>query len=188
MNRTAAGVCVVTAMACAVTLGAQTPTTTTAQQRSSTTTEKSHDVTVAGCLARDPSGHYMLNNARIEPGAPSTTPTGSSATTAAGTTTTAGATTTTAPAPASTSNAPAMNWTLMGGSDLDRYVGQRVQVTGKTTWDSSMSHASTATAQPTTTTAGTTGTLEQRRGDRDAKGAEPQLDVQSIKMIASSCS
>ncbi|HJZ77238.1 MAG TPA: hypothetical protein VKE51_36150 [Vicinamibacterales bacterium] len=185
MNRTAAGLCVATAMACAVSLGAQTPTTTTTPQRSSTTTEKSHDVTVTGCLARDASGGYILNDARIDPAASSTT-------TAPGSTTTAGATTT-APPSASTSSAPPMKWMLRGDSDLDKHVGEKVQVSGKTTWDSAMSRAAsgatTTTAQPDpTTTAGTTGTVEQRRGERDTKGAEPRLDVQSIKMIASHCS
>src|SRR5262245_51884910 len=176
MHRTAAGLCVATAIACAVTLGAQTPPTT--PQRSSTTTEKSHDVTVTGCLARDASGGYTLDDARIDSAASATT-------TTAGSTTTAGATTT-APPSASTSSGPAMDWMLMGGTDLDKHVGHKIQVTGKTTWDSSMSRPPTTTAaQPDpTTTAGTTGTLEQRRGDRDTKGAEPHLAVESIKMIA----
>jgi len=179
VHRTAAGLCVATAMVCAVTLGAQTPTTT--PQRSSTTTEHSHDVTVTGCLARDAGGSFTLNDARIDSSASATT-------TTAGSTTTAGATTTTTPS-ASTSSGPAMTWLLIGGTDLDKHVGHKMQVTGKTIWDSSMSRSSATTAaQPDpTTTAGTTGTLEQRRGDR-AKGAEPHLDVQSIEMIASSCS
>src|SRR5262249_15796592 len=102
MNRTAAGLCVATAMACAVSLGAQTPTTTTTPQRSSPTTEKSRGVTVPGCPAGDAGGGYILNAARIDPAASSTT-------TAPGSTTTAGATTT-APPSASTSSAPPMKW------------------------------------------------------------------------------
>jgi hypothetical protein len=77
----------------------------------------------------------------------------------------------------------------MGGSDLDKHVGHKVQITGKTSWDSTMSHGSTTTAAAGTaaTTTGTTGTAEeQRKGD--AHGAEPRLDVQSVKMISSSCS
>jgi hypothetical protein len=91
-----------------------------------------------------------------------------------------------------------MSWMLMGGNDLDKHVGHKIQVTGKTSWDSSMSHTSTASAagvgttaaQPDpTTTAGTTGTLEeQRKGDHDAHGMQPRIDVQSIKMISTSCS
>jgi hypothetical protein len=191
MKRTASGLCVAAVMAWAVTLGAQTSTTTA--QRSSTTTDKMHDVTVTGCLARDASGSFMLNNARMETEASTTTTPGSA--------TTAGATTTSprTNAGAAMSNAPAMNWLLSGSNDLDKHVGHRIQVTGKTSWDSTMSHTSTtsaagagttaATPEPTTTTAGTTGTLEeQRKGDRDAHGMQPRLDVQSIKMISASCS
>ena len=182
MTRTAAGLCAAAAMAWAVSLGAQTSTTTA--QRSSTTTDKTHDVTVTGCLARDASGSFMLNNARMDTGTSSATTgtTGSS-------TTTGGATSTTTPPGAAMSNAPAMNWMLMGGSDLDKHVGHKVQITGKTSWDSTMSHSSTTAAagSTATTTAGTTGTVEeQRKGD--AHGAEPRLDVQSLKMISSSCS
>jgi hypothetical protein len=183
MNRIATGLSIAAAMACAVTLGAQTSTTTA--QRSSTT-DKAHDVSVTGCLARDAGGSYTLNDARMDDAASATT-------TTPGSTTTAGATTTRSSAGGSSS--PAMTWTLMGGTDLDKHVGHKIQVTGKTTWDSSMSHTSTASAagagttaaQPDpTTTAGTTGTVE--RGDRDAHGAQPRLDVQSIKMVAASCS
>jgi hypothetical protein len=199
MTRTATGLCVAAAMACAVSLGAQTSTTTA--QRSSSTTDKMHDVTVTGCLARDAGGAgFMLNDARMDTSASSsTTTTGSATTTTAGaTTTTAGSSTTTAPR-SGMANAPAMSWMLTGGSDLDKHVGHKIQVTGKTSWDSSMSPTSTASAagvgttaaqpDPTTTTAGTTGTLsEQRKGDREAHGAQPRLDVQSIKMISTSCS
>jgi hypothetical protein len=189
MTRTATGFCAAAAMACAVSLGAQTPSTTTAQR--SSTTDKKHDVTVTGCLAKDASGGFMLNNAQVDNAASATTTTG-------GSTTTAGGATTTTSRSAGMSNAPAMSWMLMGGSDLDKHVGHKIQVTGKTEWDSSMSHTSTASAagagttaaQPDpTTTAGTTGTVEQQRTrNRDAHGAQPMLDVQSIKMIASSCS
>ena len=191
MKRTATGLGIAAAVACAVTLGAQTSTSTA--QRSSSTTDKSHDVTVTGCLARDTNGSgFMLNNAKMDNGASSTTTT--SGTTTAGTT---GATTTSGTdASAAMSNGPAMNWMLSGGSDLDKHVGHKIQVTGKTTWDSSMNHTSSASPagagttaaspDPTTTaggaTAGTTGTRESSRG------MEPRLDVQSVKMISTSCS
>jgi len=194
MKRTATGLGVAAAIACAVTLGAQT-STTTASQRTSSTTDKSHDVTVTGCLARDTSGSgFMLNNAKVDNGASSTTTT--SGTTTAGTT---GATTSGTSASAATSNAPAMSWMLSGGSDLDKHVGHKIQVTGKTTWDPSMSHTSTASAagagttatspNPTTTAgaAGTTGTREEPRSG-DSHGMQPRLDVQSIKMVSTSCS
>jgi len=192
MKRIATGLGIAAAVACAVTLGAQTSTTTTSQ-RTSSTTDKAHDVTVTGCLARDASGGFMLNNARTDNGTSSTT-------TTAGTTTAGSATTTGTNAGSAMSNAPAMTWMLSGGDDLDKHVGHKIQVTGKTTWDASMSHTSTASAagagttaaspDPTTTTAGTTGTTgsagEQR--SREGRGMQPHLDVQSIKMIASSCS
>jgi len=177
-------------MASAISLGAQTSTTTA--QRSSSATDKGHDVTVTGCLARGASGGYMLNNAKMENGTSTTT------TTPTGSTTTGGATTTTprSPAGGNMSNAAAMNWMLMGGSDLDKHVGHKIEVTGKTEWDHSMGRTSTSTAagagttattEPTTSTAGTTGTLEQQRNN-DQHGMQPRLDVQSIKMISTTCS
>ena len=183
MKRTA-GFCVAAAMACAVSLGAQTSTTTA--QRSATT-DKTHDVTVTGCLARDTSGSgFMLNNAREDNGASSTTTTGTSTTTgAAGTTTTGGATTTTTPRAGSNMSNMAMSWTLSGGNDLDKHVGHKIQVTGKTSYDSTMSHTSTASAAG----AGTTGSLEGQRRDRDNnRSMQPRIEVQSFKMISASCS
>src|SRR3954451_11498589 len=124
MKRTATGLGVAAAVACAVTLGAQT--STPSGQRTSSTTEKSHYITVTGCLARDTSGGFTLNNAKMDNGAARTTKT--SGTTTAGTTgstTTAGGATTTSGtnANATMSNAPAMNWMLSGDkSDLDKHV------------------------------------------------------------------
>src|SRR3954468_18895358 len=205
MKRTATGLGVAAAVACAVTLGAQTSTTTTSQRTS--TTDKSHDVTITGCLARDSSNGFMLNNARMDNGASSSTTTTSGTTTTGTTGAAGGATTSGTNASASMSNAPAMSWMLSGGNDLDKHVGHKIQVTGKTTWDPSMNHTSTASAagagttaaspDPTTTAgaatgttagaAGTTGTLdEQRKGD--AHGMQPHLDVRSVKMISTSCS
>jgi hypothetical protein len=211
MKRTATGLGVAAAVACAVTLGAQT-STTTAGQRTSSTTDKSHDVTITGCLARESGGGFMLNNARMDNGASSTTTT--SGTTTAGTTgaatgTTAGgaATTSGTNANPTMANAPAMSWMLSGGNDLDKHVGHKIQVTGKTTWDPSMNHTSTnspagagttaASPDPTTTAggatgttagaAGTTGTLDEQRS-REGHGMQPRLDVQSVKMISTSCS
>ena len=190
MKRTATALGFAAAVACAVTLGAQTSTTTA--QRPSSTTDKSHDVTVTGCLAKDTSGSgFMLNDAKMDNGASSTTTAG-----------TTGATTTTGTNANAMSNAPAMSWTLSGGNDLDKHVGHKIQVTGKTTWDSSMNHTSSAASpagagttaaspDPTTTaggaTAGTTGTREDQRS-REGRGMQPRLDVQSIKMISTSCS
>lgn len=190
MKRTATGLGIAAAVACAVTLGAQTSSTTA--QRTSSTTDKSHDVTVTGCLARDTNGSgFMLNNAKMDDHASSTTTTAGATTTG-----TTGATTSGTNASAAMSNAPAMNWMLSGGNDLDKHVGHKIQVTGKTTWDSSMNHTSSAASpagagttaaspDPTTTAGATAGTTGTREGGR---GMQPHLDVESIKMISTSCS
>jgi hypothetical protein len=178
MKRTATGLCVAAAMAYAVTLGAQTSATTA--QRSASD-KPAHDVTVTGCLAKDASGGYMLNDAKIDTGAASTT-------TAPGATTTAGSPP--AAAASTTSSGPAMNWMLTGGTDLDTHVGHKIQVTGKTSWDSSMSRSSTTTAAGATTTATTPPTATGTTGAAEAGGraSHPMLDVESIKMVAASCS
>jgi len=190
--KTAAGVCVATAFALMATVGAQTPTSTTAGQ-SNPGNKSEHDVTLTGCLARGGNGGYMLNNARMDSSTSSTTTAG--ATTTGATTTAGGTTTTTAQSATSTKggapNAPAMTWSLAGGTDLDKHVGHKVQVTGKTSWDTSMDHARTPEPGATSTTGatrpaagGATSTESGRRGQRD----EPRVDVQSVKMISSSCS
>jgi hypothetical protein len=189
MKRTATGLGIAAAVACAVTLGAQTSTTTTSQ-RTSSTTDKANNVTVTGCLAREGSG-FILNNARMD------TTAGTSGSTAAGATTSGTASTTGTNASASMSNGPAMNWMLSGGDDLDKHVGHKIQVTGKTDWNASMSHTSTASAAGAgttatspnpTSTAGATGTTGSTEKGAEAHGAQPRLDVQSVKMIATSCS
>jgi len=207
MKRTVTALCFAAAFGFA-TLGAQTTTT---PQRSTTNDKSTHDVTVTGCLAKDASGGFTLTNAHVDNNMSSTT-TGAGATTTAGTTgaTTTGSPTSTNPSGSNMSNAPAMTWMLMGGTDLEKHVGHKIQVTGKTSYDASMSHpgstasaagagttAVTANPNPTTTAgaAGTTGTTgsreeEQRYNkDRDRTNMEhPHLDVQSVKMISSSCS
>jgi len=197
MTRSVTGLCVAAAFGCAVALTAQTPAN---QQYGKTgDKDKGHEVTVTGCLSKGPDGNFMLTNARAE-NKPSTT---------TGTT----GTTTTAP-PATTGSTPsssasAMTWKLEGGTDLDKHVGHKIEVTGRTDWtgtmdrgrnpgDTTASAAPTTTdpanPNPTTTTAGTTpvgtaGTTtdEQRypRGTRDTN--QPKLEVTSVKMISSSC-
>jgi len=221
MKRTATGFCVAAAFGCIATLGAQTSTTpTTAGQH---TMDKARDVTITGCLSKGADGNYMLNNAMMDNSAgrsSATTGTSTSGTTAGttgGTTTgtSSGSTAGTAGTTSGTSaggstagtsasgsaamNSAAMSWTLAGGSDLDKHVGHKVQVTGKTTWDSSMDHsrstdstASTAGSTAGTSTTGTSGTTATAgTEDRTNKGmhaGQPRLDVQSVTMIAPSCS
>jgi hypothetical protein len=119
MNRIATGLCVAAAFSFATALGAQTSST------SSTTSSMSKDkeVTVTGCLQRGADGNYMLTNAMMDDamhGGASTTGT---------TGTTSGATT--SGSAMSHSTTAASTWTLEGGSDLDKHVGHKIQVTGR---------------------------------------------------------
>ena len=187
MSRTVSGLCFVAAVGLATTLGAQSPTTTTA----SPSAAGDREVTISGCLSKT-AGGYMLNNARVEPTASASTTTAPGATTTAGTTgstTTAGATGTSGGAAEAS---PAMTWMLSGDSDLEKHVGHKIQVTGKTSWKDSMEHGrtSTSTASGAGTTAAppsaatSTGTSTTAGGSAD----QPRLDVKSIKMVSTSCS
>jgi hypothetical protein len=171
MNRTVSGLCLAAAVGLAATLSAQSPATTTTAPAAN-----DRDVTISGCLSKA-SGGYMLTNARVEPNASATTTTApGSTTTTAGTsgspTTTAGTTGTTGAAAAASS--PAMTWMLSGDNDLEKHVGHKIQVTGKTSWKESPSATSTATSTTT--------------GSAAASADHPHLDVKSIKMVSTSCS
>jgi hypothetical protein len=172
MKRMSTGLTLAAAIGLAATLSAQTASTTTARPMAG---DKDHEVTVTGCLSKA-AGGYTLMNARVEPGASSST------TTAAGSTTTAGSSTTTATGTSGTNPeagaaGAAMSWMLTGDSDLEKHVGHKIQVTGKTNWDGSMDHNRASSSTSTTSISTTT-----------ASGSEPRLDVKSIKMISSSCS
>jgi hypothetical protein len=183
MNQKTTAFCVAAAFGCIATLGAQTPTSTTSSQSNTMRSTPAHDVTLTGCLAKGADGRFVLNNAKMDDQMSSTTTAG---------TTTAG---TSAGTPASKTNMPAAaTWVLGGGTDLDKHLGHKIQVTGKTAWDGSTAPGATAGSTSTTgTTAGTTGsttTGEQRTtSESDSKAAnQPRLDVQSVKMIAATCS
>jgi hypothetical protein len=185
MKQKTTAFCVAAAFGCIATLGAQTPTSTTSSQSNTMRSTPAHDVTVTGCLAKGADGRFVLNNAKMDDQMSSSTAAGTTAGTTAGT-------------PASKTNMPAATtWMLGGGSDLDKHLGHKIQVTGKTSWDGSTPPGATAGGTSTTgtpTTAGTTGSAttsgEQRTtSESDSKAAnQPRLDVQSIKMIAASCS
>jgi hypothetical protein len=65
-------------------------------------------------------------------------------------------------------------------SDLEKHVGHKIQVTGKSAWDGmDRGRASSGTA-------GTTGTATA--GATSATADQPRVDVQSVKMIAATCS
>jgi hypothetical protein len=181
MKRTATGLCVAVAFGCIATLGAQTPPP--AGQRT-TTADKAKEVTITGCLTKGADGKFTLNNARMDNPMAGSTATGTSGTTTAGTAT---------PPGGAMSQAPAMTWALAGGSDLDKHVGHKIQVTGKTAWDSMdrskmPETTSAATAAGTAGTSGTTSTAAAQEQRKDPLADQPRVDVQSVKMIAPSCS
>jgi hypothetical protein len=185
MKRTVTGFCVAAAFGCIATLGAQTPPTSTTAGQRAPMADKAKDVTITGCLAKTPDGKFTLTNAKLD-NPTSSSSAGSTSTTTAGTTgTTANATQTAA---------SAATW-MLAGTDLDKHVGHKIQVTGRTAWDAAMDHSRTPDPTSTTgTTAGgvgtsgttTTATTEDQK--KDGHGDQPRLDVQSVKMIAPSCS
>jgi len=196
MTRLATGLCVAAALSCA--LNAQTPPPSSSSgQRTSADTAR--EVTITGCLSKGADGKYTLTNAKLD------NPTGATAGTS-GTATPAPATGT----PAAGATAGTMNnattWALSGGTDLEKHVGHKIQVTGKAAMDSTMDHrnpdttaaaagtpaAGSTAAAPTGSAVGTSGstataaTEEQRNKNTNAN--QPRLDVQSVKMIAATCS
>jgi len=190
MKQKTTAFCLAAAFGCIATLGAQTPTSTTTSQQSATAKE----VTVTGCLAKGADGRFMLSNAQMSDKASSTTTaTSTTASTTAGT-------------PAGKTSSPvATTWMLGGGTDLEKHLGHKIEVTGKTTWDGSMDHgrvpgaapaagtSTTASTSAAPTSTGTTGsatsTGEQRKENtEDMSANQPRLDVQSLKMISPTCS
>lgn len=193
MNRVTTGFCVAATLGCIATLGAQTstpPTSTGAAQRAPMA-DKARDVTITGCLSKGADGKFVLTNARIDNPTTTTGTSGTTATTPPATAATPGTTTATAGA-----NAAAMSWALTGGTDLDKHVGHQIQVTGRTGWEATMDHAkmpdttaaAAGTAAGTVGTSGTTTTATVEEMRKDMHADQPKLDVQSVKMIAPSCS
>jgi hypothetical protein len=184
MKRLMTGFGVAAAFGLAATLSAQTPASSSASDK---------EVTITGCLERGANGNYTLANAKIDDSASATsTTTGTTGTTSGAAGTTAGAMSTTA----------GTSWTLEGGSDLDKHVGHKIQVTGKevsaSKEDDHAAATTTATGTATgtsgtTTATGTTGTTggsevsaEQKHAAGDHAGRK--LDVKSVKMISATCS
>jgi hypothetical protein len=176
MTRTATGLCLAAAFSLVATLGAQS---SSPQQQPPHSSADHDNITVTGCLQKDASGSFILANAQV--GSPassamSSTPgTSSSATGATGTTGTMPAT-------------PGATFKLEGSAaDLDKHVGEKVQVTGKEIASSSSSSASTSSATAATGTTGTTGAAAGEQGRPKTDNAK-KLDVQSVKALSSSCS
>jgi hypothetical protein len=152
MTRTFLGVCAAAALGFTTSIAAQTPTTTTAPKND----EKA--MTITGCLEKNKSGGFWLTNAMVaEAGS-----TGAAATGTTASTTTAETTTGTSGSHAATS-AKTFN---LEGKDLDKFVGQQVEVMG---------HPKSGTSGDEVK--GTTGPEKEAR----------DFDVKSVKMIASSC-
>jgi hypothetical protein len=211
--------CIAGTFACAVSVGAQS--TTTDQRSRMSENAAGHAVTVTGCLTKSGDGSYMLTNARMDTSmgdrSDATTTSGTGSTTASGTSGTTGGTavaggstvgtTGSASTPTNTAEAAnagmgsAMSWLLHGGSDLDKHVGHKVQVSGRTSWDASAAHSHPdTTASSGTTATGTSATSTTSAAPptasssttpsgsgHDMQASEPRLDVQSVKMVSASC-
>ena len=216
MTRTVWGMCIAGAFACAISVGAQSATTD--QRSRMSESAAGHAVTVTGCLTKSGDGSYMLTNARMDTSSvndrsDATTTSGSGTTTASGTAGTSGTAVTggstvgtsgSASTPTNTAEAAnagmgsAMSWLLQGGSDLDKHVGHKVQVSGRTSFDASADHSrSSAPASGTASGSSATSTSSAASapasgstatgGAHDMQSSEPRLDVQSVKMVSANC-
>jgi len=152
--------------------------------QSSKTTANASDkanVTLVGCVEKNKSGGYWLaENKAASPNGNSTSTSAAPGTTASsGSTGSTTGTTGSAPAPGTTAAASDKDkkdvrkaelhglWNLQNGHDLDRYVNQTIQVTGRV-------HNSTSGDE----VKGTTGREMEAR----------DFDVKSVHLIAPSCS
>ena len=183
MKRIASGFCVAAALSVA-TLGAQTPTTSS----SASTADNKGEITVTGCLSKGADGKFVLNNAKID------SPAGATAGTSGSTTPSPTAGTSTASSPSAN---PAAAWTLTGGTDLDKHVGHKIQVTGKAAMDNSSASSRTpdpagstagAAGAATVGTSGSTATAAAEEQRNKSATAAPALNVTSVKMVAATCS
>jgi hypothetical protein len=113
------------------------------------------DTTITGCLQKNKSGGFWLTDASIDSA-------GAKASTTTGTT---GAATTTTDKDVRRATARGL-WNLENGKDLDRYLNQRIQVTGRAKKDTSGDELK-----------GTTGK------EMDAR----DFDVKSVTKISDSC-
>jgi len=131
-------------------LRAQTPSRA---YQTETSTTASHLVTVAGCLTKESTGGFVLDNAEVgraattDPAAP------------AAPTTTIPTTTTTTTDRSVTDSTAGTTWILSGTRALEKYVGQKIQVMGRTTWS-----------------------------DAAAVIDPPTIDIRTLKTLADSCS
>jgi hypothetical protein len=140
-----------------------------AQSSRSSAQYDAKDTTISGCLQKNKSGGFWLTNAVIESAGPksqtstTTGTSGSTATTTAGSTATSTTTSDDKDVRRATRNGL---WNLENGKDLDRYLNQRIEVTGRAKKDTSGDELK-----------GTTGDEMQAR----------DFDVKSVTRLASSC-
>lgn len=194
MKRIANGFCAAATFGLVATLSAQTPQTsptgttgtagTTAEiadQRSSSR-DMNKEVTVTGCLARDPHGMFTLNNAMIETSPSTSTTTGTTSSTSTSSTTTSTTANTTTTADSRRTDKTAAAWQLDGSTaELEKHVGHKIQVSG-----SVANSGGTTGGNPTASTSTATGTSGTATGS--TASMEHKLNVKSVKMLSSSCS
>jgi hypothetical protein len=157
MKRTFIALCTASALGLAVPLIAQSTTTTAKYD--------DKDTTITGCVQKNKSGGFWLTDAM-----PASKGSASSSTTASstsGTTGTTGSATTTADDKDISRAASHRMWNLENAHDLDRYVNQKIEVTGRAKKDTSGDEL-----------VGTTGREMQAR----------DFDVKSVTLVATSCS
>jgi hypothetical protein len=135
-----------------------------AQSSRSTAQYDAKETTIVGCLEKNKSGGYWLTNAIVESAGAKSGATTTGATTT-GTTGATSTTTTTTDKDVRKATAHGL-WNLENGKDLDRYLNQQIQVTGRAKKDTSGDELK-----------GTTGHEQQAR----------DFDVKSVTRIAASC-
>jgi hypothetical protein len=118
---------------CAVSLAAQSETTKT---KSKVKVDGGNEITVAGCMERNPAGGYMLTDGST-------------------------------------------HYSLVGGKGLDKHVGHRIEVKGKTT---DGGHGKVKIESKTKSSKS-----ETTEDKAEIKGDVHAIGVKSVKMIASSC-
>jgi hypothetical protein len=152
MSKTLAGLC--TALLLATTVPAFTQSSRSGAQYDT------KDTTISGCLEKNKSGGFWLTNAMVESAGAKSGVDTTTGTTGSATTTTSSGDKDVRPA---TANGL---WNLENGKDLDRYLNQQIQVTGRAQNDTSGDELK-----------GTSGHEQEAR----------DFDVKSVTRLASSC-
>jgi hypothetical protein len=173
-----------------------------------TSRSSERNMTVTGCVERGPNGGYILTNAKMENPSGSmsgsSSATGTSGTSTSGTSAT-GSTSQYGSTGASGAMANVTTWQLEGGSNLSEHVGHKVEITGHPAMSGSSSSSARSGMSGTTagtsssgTTSGTSTTESGRSGSMSgqsstgtsgsATGAEHKLNVESVKMVSTTCS